>query len=149
MYVNKKIRGAKKHIVGDLVFRSKLEVDCYKKLIDSTIPFIYEDNKLNIFELSNLSNVVFLQPNSENNLVIKERVRPITYTPDFTLYPEKGIIIIVEAKGFPNDVYPLKRKLILSYLNDIKDGNKYIFAEVRNVKQIEQLINFVNTKQYE
>lgn len=39
-------------------------------------------------------------------------IRPITYVADFT-YQEKGKLVVVDVKGFSNQLYLLKKKLFM------------------------------------
>ena len=84
-------------------FNSKLEVFMYKQLELLKTPFKYEGQ----------SYVVLPGFTYQD-----EKVRPITYTPDFRLdkYP-----VIIETKGRPNESFPLRFKLFKKSLIDNDD----------------------------
>lgn len=52
-----------------------------------------------------------------------ESIRPVTYTPDFIIGD-----VAVEIKGFKNDVYPLKRKLIAKFIKENRPDTVFIEA---------------------
>ena len=74
-----------------------------------------------------------------------DKVRKITYTPDLT-FEYKGFFVIVECKGFPNDSYPLKRKLFRYRLEQEENRDKILFFEVKSVKDCDNLIGILNEK---
>lgn len=80
---NVKIRNATPIEVGGIRFRSKLEAYCYEQMILKGLKPLYE---METFVLQ------------EKFEYCGEKIRPITYTPDFT-----GDSYIIECKGFSND----------------------------------------------
>ena len=68
----------------------------------------------------------------------------IRYTPDFH-FKYNGIDIYIEAKGIENDVFYIKKKLFLRYL-DMQESNSLYF-EVYTKKQLLQAIEII--KSYE
>jgi hypothetical protein len=74
-----------------------------------------------------------------------DKVRKITYTPDLT-FEYKGFFVIVECKGFPNDSYPLKRKLFRYRLEQEENRDKILFFEVKSVRDCDNLIGILNEK---
>ncbi len=146
--INRKVRGATRVTIDDITFRSKLESNCYLKLKESGFDFTYESDKLILQPDFKPINVTFLGPSkkSKDELIIhKETIRPITYTLDFTINLDP-VIVFIESKGRPNDIYPLKRKLALFFLNNCFDGKIYIFAEVHNMKQLDNLISYIKNE---
>ena len=73
-----------------------------------------------------------------------EKVRPITITPDFI---DKDRRIIVEVKGFANEVYPMRLKLFKRYLSI--NNLQFQLYEVKTQKAVEELINHLKTNNYE
>lgn len=76
----------------------------------------------------------------------KKRLLPITYTPDFT-FIYKDLYVILEVKGFPNDVFPYKFKMFRQLLENIAKNDtsrKYILAEIFNTAQLKEFISLLN-----
>lgn len=69
-----------------------------------------------------------------------EPISPITYTPDFT-FLLNGVFVIIEVKGFENDVFPVKRNLFRKYLESATTPVMYF--EVRNKRELMQSLNAV------
>ena len=67
----------------------------------------------------------------------------MTYTPDFKIVKGNNVIFM-ETKGFPNDSFPIKRKMFLGLLESKNDGNIYHYLEPVNKKQILECINLIN-----
>lgn len=80
-----------------LLFDSKLEQTLYKLLEESGITFVFKP-------------VYTLQ---EKFSYEGENIRAITMEPDFYLQERD---LIVDTKGYANDVYPLKAKLLKHFL---------------------------------
>lgn len=129
--MNKKIRGAEKGIK----FRSRLEEKIYNELKSQKISFAYEPETITLVEGFYPEVPFYL-----DSMLRKTKVRSITYTPDFKA-TINGYTVYIEAKGFANDIYPLKRKLFLKYLNGKKH---HIFAEVHNVRGLKSTIIKIN-----
>jgi len=108
---NKKIRNASKHEWNGIVFDSKLEMDTYKRLKYGKEEFIFHKTFI-IISGFKYGNKTYL---------------PITWTPDFVF---NNLKVILETKGFPNDVFPVKLKLFHKYLHDnCMEGWKVIVAK--------------------
>jgi hypothetical protein len=69
----------------------------------------------------------------KTSLQERKSVLPTTYTPDFVLDTGNQLFVI-ECKGFPNDAYPIKRKLFLEYLSKLEKPSYFI--EAKNESQI-------------
>lgn len=137
-----KIKNAKSKTYNNIKFKSISEISVYKTLISEgfkpnyeaikftiwkgfypTIPFYKRTTKLKEFKLR------------------KEKIKNITYTPDFT-FTYKGYLIIVEVKGFENDIFPIKCKLFRKYLEEYVPNALYF--EVFTVKETKELIKCLN-----
>ena len=81
-------------------FRSTLETQTAKTLDALGIPYQYEERKIELLE-------GFRSPFQ------KDKVRSVTYTPDFIIGP-----IILECKGFETPEWKLKRKLLFKWLQE-------------------------------
>lgn len=151
MSENKKIKGARTVLYKGITFKSDLEYRCYKKLEGTDLNFSYESEKITLWEGVKPSNVLIYYPNKiragvyEPNLSLQPKsLIKITYTPDFIIKKGKYKIYF-DVKGKENDVYPIKRKMFLKYLNSKNDGIKYMFFEPHNIKQMIQAIDIINS----
>lgn len=118
MVINRRVKNATPLVYDSIKFRSKLEVYCYKRLRESNIKTEYESKKFILqqgFELDN------------------EKIRPITYTPDFI-----GDTFIIECKGMQTDSFKIKWKMFKYWLFTNKINYKLYMP--RNQKDIEKVI---------
>lgn len=99
-------------------FRSKLECYTYEAFMNAGIPVKYEPKHFTL-----LPKFTYMD----------EKIRPITYLPDFI-----GKNFVVECKGLMGDSFPLRFKLFKHYLKRHRSKMKcYI---VRNHKQVDEMI---------
>ena len=138
---NKKILNAKSTSYNDINFKSKLEVACYKKLVASGLTFAYDPETITIWIGNKIVNTTVYLPDKYKMLIPKNnfKLRDITYTPDFKI-THKGYTIYVDSKGHVNDVYPIKKKMFLQYLDK---KPKHMFFEPHSVKQMVQTIDII------
>ena len=122
---NKKIKNATPMTYDGIKFRSKLEVYCYKQLKEAGIETDYEGKKYTLL------------PKFEYN---DEKIRPITFTPDF---PATNGSFIIECKGFPNDGFPNKWKMFKALLHKVFGSYGPRVFVVRNQKQVRDVINIL------
>lgn len=138
----------KKTIYDNITFKSKLEVNCYKKLVAAGFNPEYEPHVFKLFDKFNLSSVKYFCPfpikGKKSYGLYPRIIMGITYTPDF-YFEYNNHVIYFDTKGQPNDVYPLKKKMFLKILQDLheKNGKNYIFFEPHNINQIEESINVI------
>lgn len=125
----KRVQNATRTELDNIQFRSKLEASIYQTLRDNNIKPDYE--KLKYTLLPGFETVV----NGK-----KEKIRPITYTPDFSFIYD-NILYIIEVKGFITDEYKLKRKLILQRLAT----EPVMFYEVKSTAQMKQILNEIKS----
>jgi hypothetical protein len=139
---NKKVKNAQVTTYDGINFKSKLEVFCYKKLKEHSIPFEYEKHKFTLFEGFKPTFQCYF-PNKLGKLELDlTKLRSTTYTPDFV-----GDYWIVETKGRNNEVYPVKLKLFRELIEkDSRYKNYKLFIEPHNQNQILQAIELI--KQY-
>lgn len=120
-----RVKNATKVSKYGIDFKSKLECYTYEALMNAGITVKYEPKHftlLNKFEY------------------MGEKIRPITYLPDFIgSYKDKKFII--ECKGLMGDSFPLRYKLFKYYLKRHK--SKHICYLVRNQKQVNEMINSI------
>ncbi len=117
---NKKVVNATPNTYDGIKFRSKLETYVYQQLKAHNLKADYEPIK---FELV---------PAFE---FCGKKFRAITITPDFV-----GENFIIEAKGHPNDAFPMKWKMFLWHLINRKEANKYKLFIVHNHKEVDECI---------
>ena len=142
---NKKIKNATSKEYNGIQFKSLLEVSAYKHLISVGIIPQYEKFKFTIIDGFRPTIPFYSLNKSTKDLKLcEDKVRGITYTPDFT-FIYKDIFVVIELKGHENDVYPVKRKLFRRWMETwLPNG---IFFEVRTIKQLKQAIELM--KDYE
>lgn len=113
-----RVRNATKVSKYGINFRSKLECYTYEAFMNARIPVQYEPKHFTLL------------PKFE---YLNEKIRPITYLPDFI-----GKDFIVECKGLMGDSFPLRYKLFKYYLK--KHRSKKRCYLVRNHKQVDEMI---------
>jgi hypothetical protein len=128
MIKNKKIKNATVTIYNGITFRSKLEAECAKILDEEGIKYQYEPFK------------IVLLPSFK---YLGKTLREWSYSPDFVIFNN----VIIEVKGFPNDVWGYKKKMILKYIVD--HNYIYEFYEVKNKTQLRTLIKELKAKNNE
>jgi len=116
-----KIRNATKTKFNGIEYKSKLEAYFAQKLTFLGVAFGYETETFVIME---------------GFTYIKQKIRAMTYTPDFT--NDKWV---VELKGFETDYYKLKAKLFKKYMVDNKFNRDF-----RVLKSKEQIDDFIREK---
>lgn len=119
-----RVRNATKVTKYGINFRSKLECYTYEAFMKAGIPVEYEPKH---FELL---------PRFE---YLGEKIRPITYLPDFI-----GKDFIVECKGLMGDSFPLRYKLFKYYLKRHRSKKRCYL--VRNHKQVDEMINDIKCR---
>lgn len=133
--VNRKVKNAKVHEYSGIVFRSKTEMDIYRRLLDLGIVPQYEKDKIILLDGFKPELPWFL-----DGKVMKTKVRDMTYTPDFK-FIYNGFTVYLEVKGFETDRFPLKRKL---FLDKIKGDVNTVFAEVKSLSGLRKTLEAIN-----
>jgi hypothetical protein len=118
MTINKKIKGATSVIVGDTKYRSKLESRCAQILRENNILFEYEPFKIEYIPKFEYKGIKY---------------RAAYYTPDFVVDNK----YILEIKGYANDVYRYKKKLVLLKL---LQTNTYDFVEIKTLTELRKWV---------
>lgn len=119
---NKKVRNAKKIFYDGIQFQSRLEVYCYKQLIEAGLKFAYEPIAFELIPKFEYEASCFESYKKGTKWLFGSKsklVRAIKYKPDFVNLDDGWII---ECKGHPNESFPLKWKLFKHYLktNDLE-----------------------------
>lgn len=155
--MNKKIRNATQSKSKGLTFKSQLEKSIYNTLLQEGFEPKYEPVTFTLWEgfkpitpyydketdkqrTKRLSDGV---NNCLSKILVKKdsSIVGIRYTPDFYI-KYKGLDIYIEAKGIENDVFYIKKKMFIKYLDNlfINNGTKSIYFEVYTKKQLLQAI---------
>lgn len=142
---NKKIRNATHQVFDGIEFKSGLEVSCYKIMKEAGIPFEYESMKIVLHKGFHLAdNVHYYRPKKKsigNALhACSRKILDITYTPDFVV-KSKNFLILIDVKGYKNDVYVYKLKLLLNILSKQNSDRQYYFYEPHTIAQMRQMTN--------
>ena len=119
MYKNRKVKNAQITYYNGIKFRSKFEAECAKLLEQNNIKYEYEPFKIELLPTFQYDGKTY---------------RAWTYTPDFVV----GNNVILEIKGFPNDCWPIKKKMILKYIVDHNYSHE--FYEIKNITQLKKFI---------
>lgn len=136
---NKKIKNASKIDFLGIKFKSHLEALIYKTLVENGITPIYEGKTFEFVPRLRPTVPFFKRIQKVFKLEMKP-LQPITYTPDFT-FEYNNMLIIIEAKGMENDVYPVKRNLFRRYLESM--NKPVLFFEVRTKKEVLEAIRII------
>jgi hypothetical protein len=113
---NKKVRNAKKINFNGIQFQSRLELHCYKRLIEAGLEFEYEPESFELIPKFEYDNDCYESYKKGTKWLFGEKskvVRAMKYKPDFVNLKDGWII---ECKGHPNESFPIKWKLFKLYL---------------------------------
>jgi len=110
-----RIQGVAEKEYKGVKYRSTLEADTAEVLDTLGIPFEYEKRKITLLDS-------FRCPFQ------KDKVRAITYKPDFVIGP-----IMLECKGFETPEWKNKKKYIFKYLMENEPST--IFYQIKNCKK--------------
>lgn len=136
---NKKIKNATTKELDGIKFKSQLEVTIYKTLVSNAITPEYEKRTFEFVPRLRPTVPFFNRVKKVFGLEMKP-LHPITYTPDFT-FEYDGMLIVIEAKGFENDVYPVKKNLFRRYLEDLPQYSMYF--EIRTKKELLEALRII------
>lgn len=141
MAKNKKILNAHPKKYNGIEFKSITEVMIYKTLVSGGFTPKYEKIKFTIWE-GFKPTIPFYDRCAKTGMLSLKTSKLIntTYTPDFT-FNYNNHLIIIEAKGIENDVFPIKKKLFRKLLED-KYRNS-LFFEVRTKRETLQAIDII------
>lgn len=158
--VNKKIRNATQSNLGKLTFKSQLEKSIYNTLLQQGFTPQYEpitftlwdgfspitpyyDKETDKQKIKRISEGVNTCP---SKILIQKvgKVVGIRYTPDF-YFNYNGLDVYIEAKGIENDIFYIKKKMFIKYLDDVlvNTGRRSIYFEVYTKKQLLQAIEII------
>ena len=136
---NKKIRNATSRVFDGEHFKSQLEVTIYRTLKENGITALYEETTFEFVPRLRPTVPFFNRVKKVFGLDMKP-VQPITYTPDFT-FTYGDILVIIEAKGYENDVYPVKKNLFRRHLEGLSQPVMYF--EIRTKKELLEALRII------
>lgn len=157
---NKKIRNATQSSSKGITFKSQLEKNIYNTLLQQGFEPQYEPTTFTLWEgfepitpyydketdkqkTKRLSDGIDTRI---SKILIQKtgKIVGIRYTPDF-YFKYKDLNVYIEAKGIENDVFYIKKKMFIKYLDNllIEKGEKSIYFEVYTKKQLLQTIEII------
>lgn len=139
---NKKIKNAHPLEYEGILFKSQLEKMTFITLKEAGFPVQYEPQKIVIFKGFKPTTPFYDKNKATRMLKLQmNKLIDITYTPDF-MFEYNGHLIIIEAKGFTNDTFPIKKKLFRAWL---EKHPECIYFEVYSKKQVLQAIEIIKS----
>lgn len=140
---NKKIKNASPLEYDGITFKSKLEKMVYQNLKEEGFPIEYEPKKFVVWEGFNPTVPFYNKDKVTRMLKLeKKKIINITYTPDFVFTYNKYLVVI-EAKGFENDNFYLKKKMFRKWLE--YNYPKSIYFEIYTKKQLLQAVEIIKS----
>ena len=139
-----KIQAKPKEVDG-IKFKSMLEVFCYRKLKELGVDFTYEEHSYQLTEAFYYPCPIFETKATTKEFAdkSKDKIRGISYTPDFVSHDADGKLQwVIECKGFANDRFPNTWKNFKKHLMD-NDSVCPLFLP-KDQKQILQVIQLIS-----
>lgn len=139
-----KIQARQKEVDG-IKFKSMLEVFTYKKLKELGVSFTYEEHSYQLTEGFNYPCAIYETKGTSKEFVdkSKDKVRGISYTPDFVSHDADGKLLwVIECKGFANDRFPNTWKNFKKHLVDT--GSACPLFLPKDQKQVLQVIQLIS-----
>lgn len=157
--MNKKIRNATQSVSKGITFKSQLEKSIYNTLLQHGFEPQYEPKTFILWDgfepitpyydketdKQNQKRSELLGKKVSKILVPKTgKIVGIRYTPDF-YFKYNNLNVYIEAKGIENDVFYIKKKMFIKYLDNryLENGEKSIYFEVYTKKQLLQAIEII------
>ena len=159
---NKKIRNATQSSSKGITFKSQLEKSIYNTLLQQGFEPQYEPTTFTLWEgfepitpyydketdkqkTKRLSDGIDTRT-SEILIQKTGKIVGIRYTPDF-YFKYKDLNVYIEAKGIENDVFYIKKKMFIKYLDNlcIEKGERSIYFEVYTKKQLLQAVEIIKS----
>ena len=137
---NRKVKNAHPLEYEGILFKSQLEKMTFITLKEAGFPVEYEPQKIVIFKGFKPTTPFYDKNKATRMLKLQmNKLIDITYTPDF-MFEYNNHLIIIEAKGFTNDTFPIKKKLFRAWLENHPES---IYFEVYSKKQVLQAIEII------
>lgn len=143
LHENKKIKNTSPLEYDGISFKSKLEKMAYQTLKENNLPVEYEPKKFIIWEGFKPTVPFYNKDTSTRMLKLdNKKVISLSYTPDF-VFTYANHLIILELKGFENNVFPVKKKIFRKWLEEHEP--KSIYFEIYTKKQLLQAIDIIKS----
>lgn len=137
---NRKVKNAHPLEYEGILFKSQLEKMTFITLKEAGFPVEYEPQKIVVFKGFKPTTPFYDKNKATRMLKLQmNKLIDITYTPDF-MFEHNNHLIIIEAKGFTNDTFPIKKKLFRAWLENHPES---IYFEVYSKKQVLQAIEII------
>lgn len=141
---NKKVKNATPCTADGIAMKSKLEVMVYKTLKElgfnpqyEPVVFTFWEGKKPItpfFDIEKRAKDSSGRKNKRN----QKKFVDMKYTPDF-IFDYNGITVIIEAKGWENDQFPIRKKLFRTFLDRLT--YPVVYAEIFTKRQLLQFLD--------
>lgn len=156
---NKKIRNATAIKSCGISFKSQLEKTIYTSLIEQGFNPLYEPFTFTLWNGFQPVTPFFDKETDKQKLKrLKESGGPATkmlvlknnkivgirYTPDF-YFKYKDINIYIEAKGIENDLFYIKKKMFIKYLDNLylEKNERSLYFEIYSKRQLSQAVEII------
>lgn len=151
MSSNKKVKNASPTKADGIEFKSRLEANTYRRLKDEGFSPQYERLYFDLIDAFYPRSACY-DKHYDRSLKDKVfglntvKVQAITYTPDFT-FMYKDRLIVIECKGKPNDVFPLKKKLFRRWMDKYTHltGVSILYFEIHSLDELEESIEVIRS----
>lgn len=140
--MNNKVKNAQIIVYNEITFKSKLDLMAYKLLEEKGFKPQYEQNTFIIWQGFKPVVPFFTKNKARQVINNNKKLINITYTPDI-YFEYRGYKVIIEMKGFTNDVYPIKVKLFRKYIEQLQDSNNYLLFELYTKQQLLTAIQII------
>ena len=140
--MNNKVKNAQIIVYNEITFKSKLDLMAYKLLEEKGFNPQYEQNTFIIWQGFKPVVPFFTKNKARQIINNNKKLINITYTPDI-YFEYRGYKVIIEMKGFANDVYPIKVKLFRKYIEQLQDSNNYLLFELYTKQQLLTAIQII------
>ena len=140
--MNNKVKNAQTIVYNEMTFKSKLDLMAYKLLEEKGFNPQYEQNTFIIWQGFRPVVPFFTKNKARQVINNNKKLINITYTPDI-YFEYQGYKVIIEMKGFTNDVYPIKVKLFRKYIEQLQDSNNYLLFELYTKQQLLTAIQII------
>lgn len=152
---NKKILNATPNEFGGIQFKSLLEKSIYKSLIAMGITPAYEGETFTFWKGLKPTVPFYCRykqratKTQRGGWVLKRNtvaLQDMSYTPDF-VFMYNGIKVLIEAKGFESETFPIRKKLFRAYLETL--NYPVVYAEIFTVKELLAFMDILEKTQEE
>lgn len=143
--MNKKVKNASVVQYGDYKFKSKLEMKAFNVLFEAGYNPTYETDSFHLWK-GIKPDIPFYERHKarKTGLTFSKNsysLIDIKYTPDFKIRHGEYTVFI-EMKGKENDVFYIKKKMFIKYLEENFDG-KAIYAVIKTIRELKEFLKIL------